>query len=59
VKFGFKFWVCLILVTSSIAGFLLTIYTHLVGQYELSIKMMILGMIAFAVLLLYVWLLKA
>jgi len=59
VKFGFKFWVYLVLLTSSVAGFLLTTYTNMVGQYELSIKLMILGMIAFAILLLYVWILKA
>ena len=59
MKLGFKFWTYVTLVTLSIAGFLLTIYTNLVGQYDLSIKMMILSMIAFAILLLYVWILKA
>jgi hypothetical protein len=59
MKLGFKFWVYAILLTSSIAGFLLTLYTRLVGQYELSIKLMILGIVAFAILLLYVWILKA
>ena len=59
MKLGLKFWTYVILVTSSIAGFLLTIYTNLVGQYDLSIKLMILSMIAFAILLLYVWILKA
>jgi len=59
VKLGFKFWTYVTLVTLSIAGFLLTIYTNLVGQYDLSIKLMILSMIAFAILLLYVWILKA
>ena len=59
MKLGFKFWTYVTLVTLSIAGFLLTIYTNLVGQYDLSIKLMILSMIAFAILLLYVWILKA
>jgi len=59
VKLGFKFWTYVTLVTLSIAGFLLTIYSNLVGQYDLSIKLMILSMIAFAILLLYVWILKA
>jgi len=58
VKLGFKFWTYVTLVTLSIAGFLLTIYSNLVGQYDLSIKLMILSMIAFAILLLYVWILR-
>ena len=58
MKLGFKFWTYVTLVTLSIAGFLLTIYSNLVGQYDLSIKLMILSMIAFAILLLYVWILR-
>jgi len=55
VKLGFKFWVYVILMASSITSFLLTIYTHQVNQYELSIKLMILGATAFSILLLHVW----
>ena len=55
MKFGFKFWVYVILAASSITSFLLTIYTYQVNQYESSIKLMILGATAFAILLLYVW----
>ena len=55
MKFGFKFWVYVILVALSITGFLLAIYTHQVNQYESSIKLMILGATAFAILLLHVW----
>jgi hypothetical protein len=50
-----KFWVYAILAVLSIAGFLLMIYTYQVGQYGSAVKLMILGAMAFASLLLCIW----
>ena len=54
-----KFWIYVTLAISSIASFLLMIYTYQVDQYESAIKLMILGTIAFAGLLLCIWLGKS
>ena len=50
-----KFWIYAMLAISGIASFLLMIYTYQVGQYEATIKLMILGAMAFAGLLLCIW----
>jgi hypothetical protein len=55
MEFHFKFWIYAMLAISSIASFLLMIYTYQVGQYGSAIKLMILGAMAFASLLLCIW----
>jgi hypothetical protein len=55
MELHFKFWIYAMLAVLSIAGFLLMIYTYQVGQYGSAIKLMILGAMAFAVLLLCIW----
>jgi hypothetical protein len=55
MQLHFKFWIYAILAISSIAGFLLMIYTYQVGQYGSAIKLMILDAMAFAGLLLCIW----
>jgi len=58
MELHFKFWMYAMLALSSIASFLLMIYTYKVGQYEATFKLMILGTIAFAGLLLCIWMWK-
>jgi len=53
-----KFWTYATLAILAIASFLLMIYTYQLGQYESAIKLMILGAIALAGLLLCVWIWK-
>jgi uncharacterized membrane protein len=55
MELHFKFWIYAILAVLSIASFLLMIYTYQVGQYESTVKLMILGAIALAALLLCFW----
>jgi len=58
MEFHFKFWMYAMLAMSSIASFLLMIYTYQIGQYESTIKLMILGAMAFTGLLLCIWIWK-
>jgi hypothetical protein len=55
MKLHLKFWIYAILAVLSIAGFLLMIYTYQVGQYGSAVKLTILGAMAFASLLLSIW----
>jgi hypothetical protein len=55
MELHFKFWIYAILAILSIVGFLLMIYNYQVGQYGSAIKLMILGAMAFASLLLCIW----
>jgi len=58
MELHFKFWMYATLAILSVVSFLLMIYTYQVGQYESTIKLMILGTIAFAGLLLSIWVWK-
>ena len=58
MELHFKFWIYAMLAISSVASFLLMIYNYQVGQYAATIKLMILGAIAFAGLLLCIWIWK-
>lgn len=53
-----KFWTYATLTILGIVCLLLTIYAYHVGQYESFVKLMILGIIAFAGLLLCIWVWK-
>ena len=58
MELHFKFWIYAMLAILTIASFLLMVYTYKVGQYESTIKLMIVGAIALATLLLCIWIWK-
>jgi hypothetical protein len=58
MKLHLKFWIYAMLAILGIVCLLLTIYAYQVGQYESFVKLMILGVISFAGLLLCIWIWK-